>query len=51
MQINWIKKLYNIFFKKKLYLKDRTKTDTGKWVEDTQAIERTVLKELGKLTL
>jgi hypothetical protein len=25
-------------------------TDTGRWVEDTKAIERTSVKELGKLT-
>jgi hypothetical protein len=25
-------------------------TDTGRWVEDTKAIERTLVKELGKLT-
>jgi hypothetical protein len=24
-------------------------TDTGRWVEDTKAIERTLVKELGKL--
>jgi len=30
---------------------DRTKTDTGKWVEDTKVYEVTILKELGKLTL
>jgi hypothetical protein len=27
----------------------RTKTNTGRWVENTKALERTVLKELGKL--
>ncbi len=27
----------------------RTKTDTGGWVEDTKALERTTLKELGKM--
>jgi len=27
----------------------RTKTDTGRWVENTKAIERTLVKELGKL--
>ena len=27
----------------------RTKTDTGGWVEYTKALERTTLKELGKL--
>ena len=26
-------------------------TDTSSWVEDTKALERTMLKELGKLTL
>ena len=25
-------------------------TDTGRWVEHTKAIERTLVKELGKLT-
>ena len=29
--------------------KVRTKTDTGGWVEYTKALERTTLKELGKL--
>jgi hypothetical protein len=29
--------------------KVRTKTDTGGWVEYTKALERTILKELGKL--
>ncbi len=28
----------------------RTKTDTGRRVEDTQALEITLVKELGKLT-
>ena len=28
---------------------DRTKTDTGGLVENTKALERTALKELGKL--
>ena len=28
---------------------DRTKTDTGGQVEYTKALERTILKELGKL--
>jgi hypothetical protein len=27
----------------------RTKTDTGRWVENTKAIEITLVKELGKL--
>ena len=27
----------------------RTKTDTGRRVEDTKALERTLVKELGKL--
>ena len=30
--------------------KDRTKTDTGGLVEYTKALERTILKELGKMT-
>ena len=30
---------------------DRTKTDTGRKVEYTKALERTMLKELGKLHL
>jgi hypothetical protein len=30
-------------------IKVRTKTDTGGWVEYTKALERTTLKELGKL--
>ena len=25
-------------------------SDTGRWVEDTKAIERTLAKELGKIT-
>ena len=29
---------------------DRTKTDTGRREEDSQALERTLVKELGKLT-
>ena len=29
---------------------DRTKTDTGGWEEDSQARERTLVKELGKLS-
>lgn len=38
-------------FKKKLINKnDRTKTDTGEWVEYTKVCEITILKELGKLT-
>ena len=28
----------------------RTKTDTGRWVEHTKAIGRTMVKELGKMT-
>jgi len=28
----------------------RTKTDTGRWGENPQALERTAVKELGKLT-
>jgi len=28
---------------------DRTKTDTGRLVEYTKALERTILKELGKM--
>ena len=39
-------------FKKKLKKeKDRTKTDTGGWVEYTKVYEIIILKELGKLTL
>lgn len=30
---------------------NRTKTDTSSWVEHTKALERTMLKELGKMTL
>ena len=30
---------------------DRTKTDTGRKVEYTKVLERTMLKELGKLHL
>jgi hypothetical protein len=30
-------------------IKVRTKTDTGGWVEYTKALERTTLKELGKM--
>jgi len=29
---------------------NRTKTATGEWVEYTKALERIILKELGKLT-
>ena len=29
---------------------DRTKTDTGGWEEDSKARERTLVKELGKLS-
>ena len=29
---------------------DRTKTDTGRRDEDSKALERTLVKELGKLT-
>jgi hypothetical protein len=35
--------------KKYLSLLDRTKTDTGVLVENTKALERTMLKELGKM--
>jgi hypothetical protein len=28
---------------------DCTKTDTGRWVEYTKALEKTTLKELGKM--
>ena len=28
----------------------RTKTDTGRWVENTKAIGRTMVKELGIMT-
>ena len=31
------------------FIKDRTKTDTGRLVEYTKALERTILKELGKM--
>ena len=27
----------------------RTKTDTGRWDENSKALERTIVKELGKL--
>ena len=30
--------------------RDRTKTDTGRRDEDSKALERTLVKELGKLT-
>jgi hypothetical protein len=30
--------------------RDRTKTDTGRRAEDAQALERTPVKELGKLS-
>ena len=33
------------------YNDNRTKTDTGGWVEYTKALERIILKELGKMTL
>jgi hypothetical protein len=36
---------------KKLRKENRTKTDTGRRVEYTKAIERMMLKELGKLAL
>ena len=29
---------------------DRTKTDTGRWGEYPKALERTLVKELGKMT-
>ena len=29
---------------------DRTKTDTGRWGENPKALERTLVKELGKMT-
>ena len=48
----WILKEYFCELSRKNFVyKNRTKTDTGKWVEYTQAIERTVLKELGKIAL
>ncbi len=28
----------------------RTKTDTGRWGENPKALERTIVKELGKIT-
>ena len=31
------------------YIKVRTKTDTGGWVEYTKVFEITILKELGKI--
>ena len=37
------------FFQEKAMLQNRTKTDTGKQVEYTKALGRTVLKELGKI--
>lgn len=38
------------FYKKKLRKKYRTKTDTGRLVENTKVFEIIILKELGKLT-
>jgi hypothetical protein len=39
-------------FSRKNYAKiNRTKTDTGRLVENTKMIEITILKELGKLAL
>ncbi len=34
----------------KEYISDRTKTDTGRWGEYPKALERTLVKELGKFT-
>ena len=31
-------------------MSDRTKTDTGRWGENPKALERTLVKELGKMT-
>lgn len=36
---------------RRILLLNRTKTDTSGWVEHTKALERTMLKELGKITL
>jgi len=36
-------------FREKAALSNRTKTDTGRQVEYTKALEITILKELGKL--
>jgi len=38
-----------IKFREKTILRYRTKTDTGRQVEYTKALGRTILKELGKL--
>jgi hypothetical protein len=38
-------------FKKGINDMNRTKTDTGGQVKQTKALERIVLKELGKMTL
>jgi len=49
--INWIISLKMPFLENTyIYNKDRTKSDTGGWVEYTKVIERMRLKELGKLT-
>jgi len=40
-----------IFSRKNYGKTNRTKTDTGRLVENTKMIELTILKELGKLAL
>eukprot|EP01023_Acetabularia_acetabulum_P005525 TRINITY_DN12256_c1_g2_i2.p5 TRINITY_DN12256_c1_g2~~TRINITY_DN12256_c1_g2_i2.p5 ORF type:complete len:112 (-),score=8.65 TRINITY_DN12256_c1_g2_i2:44-379(-) len=43
-----------ILFSRKVYIikvKTVPQTDTGEWVEHTKALERIIVKELGKLTL
>ncbi len=48
--INFLKSAYVKCISRKIYIiYDRTKTDTGRWVENTKALEITILKELGKL--
>jgi hypothetical protein len=45
-------RIMRTIFSRKNYAKtNRTKTDTGRLVENTKMIELTILKELGKLAL
>jgi len=44
---HWINRLENPLGS---YVGIRTKTDTGRWGENPKALERTAVKELGKMT-
>jgi hypothetical protein len=46
---NWILFVYVFVSGNSTIKYDRTKTDTGEQVEYTKALERTILKELGKI--